>query len=147
MLIETPGDPALGALTKGGFQENTRCLSISVWRTARAFLTRDRRRAFSSSGPRAELPKGLTIFWAGRILLEPTISATRATADKWAVGIPALSISFVSVAPQRVLVPQVEVRMTPETPSYLRFSAICFAQLLHDGHDARETGGAVEPIV
>lgn len=70
------------------------------------------------------MPRGLTIFCAGRILLEPTISATRVTAHRWAVGIPALSISFVSVAPQRVLVPQVEVRITPETPSSLRFSAI-----------------------
>jgi hypothetical protein len=87
-------------------------------------LTRDLRRAFSSSGVRAEFPRGLTIFWAGRILFEPTISATRVTAHRWAVGIPALSISFASVAPQRVLVPQVEVRMAPDTPSALRLSAI-----------------------
>ena len=91
-----------------------------------ALLTRDLRRFFSSSGPRAALPKGLTIFCAGRILLEPTISATRVTAHRWTVGIPALSISFVSVAPQRVLVPQVEVRITPDTPSALRLSAIFF---------------------
>lgn len=80
--------------------------------------------AFSSSGDRAAFPRGLTIFCAGTILLEPTISATRATADRWVVGMPALSISFASVAPQRVLVPQVEVRITPETPSSLRLSAI-----------------------
>ena len=58
------------------------------------------------------------------ILLEPTISATAITAESWTAGMPALSISFASVAPQRVLVPQVEVNMTPETPSAFRLSPI-----------------------
>jgi len=62
------------------------------------------------------------------------------------VGIPALSISFASVAPQRVLVPQVEVRITPDTPSALRLSAI-FLPCLHDFHNARQTGSAIEPVV
>lgn len=58
------------------------------------------------------------------ILLEPTIWATGITAESCTVGIPTLSISFASVAPQRVLVPQVEVSITPDTPSALRLSAI-----------------------
>jgi len=45
-------------------------------------------------------------------------------AQRWTVGMPILSISFVSVAPQRVLVPQVEVNMTPETPSAFSSLAI-----------------------
>ncbi len=97
---------------------------MSVSRAARAFSTSVLRNCFSSSWSRAAFPRGLTIFWAGRILFEPTISATRATADRWTVGMPILSISFVSVAPQRVLVPHVEVRMTPDTPSRFRSSAI-----------------------
>ncbi len=61
----------------------------------------------------------------GRILLEPTIWATGVMAQIWTTGIPIFSISFVSVAPQRVLVPQVEVRITPDTPSAFSSWAIC----------------------
>ena len=64
------------------------------------------------------------IFAACMIRFEPTIWATGTIAQMWAVGIPALSSSLVSVAPQRVLVPHVEVRMTPDTPPSLRSSAM-----------------------
>jgi hypothetical protein len=57
---------------------------------------------------------------------EPTISATGVMVQTCAVGMPTLSISFVSADPQRVLVPQVEVRMTPSTPAALRSAAIAF---------------------
>ena len=57
-------------------------------------------------------------------LFEPTVMATGVMAQMWAVGMPTLSISLASVAPQRVLVPQVDVRMTPDTPSALSSSAI-----------------------
>ena len=60
----------------------------------------------------------------GTILFEPTIRATDVMAHTCAVGNPARSSSFVSAAPQRVLVPQVDVRMTPETPADLSFVAI-----------------------
>ena len=53
----------------------------------------------------------------GIILFEPTIMAMEGIEQIWAVGIPARSISLTIAAPQRVLVPQVEVRMTPSTPS------------------------------
>ena len=69
-------------------------------------------------------PTGFTIFSPGRILFDPTICATGTMAQIWAVGIPTFSISFVSVAPQRVLVPQVEVKITPETPAVLSSPAI-----------------------
>jgi hypothetical protein len=84
----------------------------------------DRRNSFSSSGPRSAFPKGHTIFVPLIILLDPTIVATGRMEQTWAVGIPPRSNSFVSVAPQRVLVPQVEVRITPDTPSALRSAAI-----------------------
>ena len=55
---------------------------------------------------------------------EPPITATGVMAVTWAVGIPALSSSLASTAPQRVLVPQVEVRITADTPVSLRSRAI-----------------------
>ncbi len=67
---------------------------------------------------------GLTIFTPVIILEEPTISATGTIVHTWAVGIPILSISFVSADPQRVLVPQVEVKITPSTPSFSKSAAI-----------------------
>ena len=57
-------------------------------------------------------PPGITRF-------EPTIMAMGVMVDIWLVGIPALSSSFVINAPQRVLVPQVEVKTTASIPSSL----------------------------
>ena len=48
----------------------------------------------------------------------------------WAVGMPRRSISLVIVAPQRVPVPQVEVRMTPCTLSAFRAAAMAFPNSL-----------------
>jgi hypothetical protein len=73
------------------------------------------RRTFSDSKSRSALPMGLTIFTAVTIRFDPTMEATGVMVHTCAVGIPVLSISLVSAAPQRVLVPQVEVRITPET--------------------------------
>ncbi len=64
------------------------------------------------------------------IRLDPTMRATGIIEHTWAVAIPARSSSLANVAPQRVLVPQVEVRMTPETPSALSSPAIRFPILL-----------------
>lgn len=52
----------------------------------------------------------------GTIRLDPTIWATEGIGQMCAVGMPALSSSFVSAAPQRVLVPHVEVRIAAWTP-------------------------------
>lgn len=52
----------------------------------------------------------------GTIRLEPIMSAMGVIVVIWTVGIPFRSSSFVITAPQRVLVPQVEVRMTASTP-------------------------------
>lgn len=54
---------------------------------------------------------------AGIIRLEPTMSATGVIVHTWAVGMPAFSSSTTIAAPLRVLVPQVEVKITPSTPS------------------------------
>ena len=58
------------------------------------------------------------------IRFEPTINATGVMVDTCAVGMPTLSNSTAIAAPQRVLVPQVEVKITPSTPSALSFLAI-----------------------
>ena len=84
------------------------------------------RNSFSSSGSKSAFPRGLTILLPAMIRLDPTMDATGMMEQIWAVGIPILSISLANVAPQRVLVPHVEVRMAPETPSALRSSAILF---------------------
>ena len=73
---------------------------------------------------------GLTILIAMTTRLEPTMKATGVIAHTWATGSPTLSISLVSAAPQRVLVPQVEVRITPDTPSDLSSRAMSCPILL-----------------
>ena len=60
----------------------------------------------------------------GIILLEPTIIAMGVMVVTCAVAMPALSISVAITAPQRVLVPHVEVKITPSTPSSLSSFAI-----------------------
>jgi hypothetical protein len=88
------------------------------------------RNSFSSLGSRSALPKGFTILLPAMILFDPTMKATGIMEQTWAVGIPARSNSLESVAPQRVLVPQVDVRITPETDSALSSAAICFPILI-----------------
>lgn len=58
--------------------------------------------------------------------LEPTIKATGVIVHTCAVVNPARSISLTITAPQRVLVPQVEVKMTAVTPSaWSRLAILC----------------------
>lgn len=64
---------------------------------------------------------------AGTILLAPTVLEMGTIVHTCTAGIPALSISFAIVAPQRVHVPQVELRMTAWTPSRMRSLAISWA--------------------
>ena len=56
--------------------------------------------------------------------LEPTALATGSTGVICTTGIPVFSISVVIAAPQRVLVPQVEVSSTASTPASLSLAAI-----------------------
>ena len=50
---------------------------------------------------------------APEIRAAPTVLEMGVTVQTWAAGMPAFSICLMIVAPQRVQVPQVEVRMTP----------------------------------
>ena len=90
----------------------------------------DRRNSFSSCGLRSAFPTGLTILFPETILLDPTMKATGIMEQMWAVGIPARSSSLVNVAPQRVLVPHVDVRITPETSLSFRSLAMACPILL-----------------
>ena len=54
----------------------------------------------------------------------PTVLEMGVTVQMWAAGIPAFSICLTIVAPQRVQVPQVLVRITPSTPSRFRMAPI-----------------------
>ena len=54
---------------------------------------------------------------AGTMRLAPTVSEMGVTVQTCTTGRPARSISLTIVAPQRVQVPQVLVRMTASTPS------------------------------
>ncbi len=49
--------------------------------------------------------------------MAPTVNEIGTTVHMCTTGIPALSISFTIVAPQRVQVPQVDVSITASTPS------------------------------
>jgi hypothetical protein len=60
----------------------------------------------------------------GTTRFEPTISATGVIVQMCATGMPTCSSSVTIAAPQRVLVPQVEVRITASTPASRRCSAI-----------------------
>jgi hypothetical protein len=61
---------------------------------------------------------------AGTTRFAPTITATGVIVETCTVGNPAFSSSLAIAAPQRVLVPQVEVRMTASTRAARSFSAI-----------------------
>ena len=69
----------------------------------------------------AGFPNGCGIAIVGTILLAPTVIEIGVTVHACTTGIPALSISFTIVAPQRVQVPQVEVKITASTPFTFSF--------------------------
>ena len=55
----------------------------------------------------------------------PTESEIGVMVAMWTAGIPSRSSSFTIVAPQRVSVPHVEVRMTPSTFPLISFAISC----------------------
>ena len=103
---------------------NILCSVSSVCNASRALLMIIRLSAFSSLVFRLALPTGWTMAIAGTILFVPTMSAILVIAVICTVGIPTRSISLESTAPQRVLVPQVEVSITADIPSALSSCAI-----------------------
>lgn len=108
---------------------NTVCSSTFDCRAPSAFLTRLRRSRLSSSLGNAGFPNGCGIATAGTIRLAPTVREMGTIEARCATGNPARSISLTSVAPQRVSVPQVEVRITPSTPADFNSAAIAFPNL------------------
>lgn len=71
--------------------------------------------SFSKDGDDSGLPNGWVIAIDGTIRFAPVVTAVETKLHNKITGIPALSISFASVAPQRVPVPQVDVNITAET--------------------------------
>lgn len=117
------------------YYSKTFCPSTSVVKASRAFSTIPRRNFFSSSLSSAGLPSGCGIAIAGTILFAPTVIEIGVTVQICTTGIPALSISFTIVAPQRVQVPQVEVRITASTPSAFNFCEYSAANAFADATD------------
>ena len=95
-----------------------------------ALSTSPRRSALSSEEVRAGLPSGCGIATVGTILLAPTVSEMGTTVHMCTTGMPALSISFTIVAPQRVQVPQVDVSTTPCTLASTSSLAMAAANFL-----------------
>ncbi len=83
---------------------------------SRAFWTYFRLKTFSSAELSDGLPTGQVIANPLRIREEPTDFAISTTAQICVTGIPTRSISFTIVDPQRVLVPQVDVRIAALIP-------------------------------
>lgn len=86
---------------------------MGVIKVCSAFSTRERRLRFSSSGERDGSPRGWGMPRAGTMRLAPTEAAMEVSVQMSAAGMPARSSSLTIVAPQRVPVPQVEVKTTP----------------------------------
>ena len=90
-------------------------------RAINVFSTNSLLNVFSSSALKDGFPNGWGIATVGTIRLAPTVSEIGVTVQACTTGMPALSISFTIVAPQRVQVPQVEVRITASTPLTFSF--------------------------
>ena len=97
---------------------------------AKALRASALRSFFSEAGSREGSPAGWGMPMPGTMRGTPIAEAMEVMVQIWAVGMPARSISLVIVAPQRVPVPQVEVRMTPCTPSALRACAMAAPKFL-----------------
>ena len=90
---------------------------MGLIRALRTFLTSSFRSDFSSCFFNSGLPNGCGMATVGTILLAPTVLDMGTMEQAWTTGSPAFSISLTIVAPQRVHVPQVEVRRTASTPA------------------------------
>ena len=100
------------------------CSVISVASASTAVSSIWRRNNFSSSFSSSIFPVGYGIAMAGTTLLAPTLMEIGVTVHTCTAGIPCASVSLTIVAPQRVQVPQAEVRMIPSTFIALSSAAI-----------------------
>ena len=112
------------------------CLSDSS--AFNAFWTSCRRSSFSSLRGRLGSPVTCTMPFPRTTRFEPTILAMGRAEVTCTTGMPAFSSSVVIAAPLRVLVPQVDVRMTASTPLSFTFWAISLPirRVLDKGVDA-----------
>ena len=78
---------------------------------------------------------------------EPTSFATGIIVQICVTGISSFSISLLIAAPQRVLEPQVEVRITPVTPAAFSCSAISLPMLRGVFHGGMGAAGGVDEFV
>ena len=100
------------------------CSYTSSCKVCRALRINSRLNALSFSGASSGLPVGLTMPPEAMARSEPTSFATGIIVQICVTGISSFSISLLIAAPQRVLEPHVEVRITPVTPADLRRAAI-----------------------
>src|SRR5215472_8968964 len=113
------------------FTANTVGSVTGVWSARSATRTRLRRKARSASGGRVGSLAGCGMRPPLTMRLAPTRCATGVMAVSRATGIPVRSISFASVAPQRVPVAQVAGRTTPPTPACLSSAAMAEPNAAH----------------
>ena len=81
-----------------------------------------RRICFSSAAFLFMSPRGYGMATAGTMRFAPTVCEIGTIVQICTTGIPNASIALTIVAPQRVQVPQVEVRITASTPSFFSCS-------------------------
>ena len=94
------------------------------YRFSRALRVRVNRSSISSARGRLGAPRGYFTLVEANIRLTPTEWATGTMLQTCTVGILAFSSSLVITAPQRVLVPQVEVSTAASMLFFLMYSAI-----------------------
>ena len=114
----------MGSWFPHGADHQTRCEVSSVSNASSAFSTSSRRIDFSSFGGFDGSPRGCGIATLGTMRLAPTVFEIGTIEQMCTAGKPARSNSLTIVAPQRVQVPHVEVRMTACTPSLISLAAI-----------------------
>ncbi len=120
--------PATGTVPLVGYSKMVTSFTF-VPKASIAFLTNSYLSSFSASQAKAGLPTGWGMATVGTILLAPTDCEIVVMVAIWTIGIPYLSISFTIVAPQRVQVPQVDVRITPSTPAFFNSAPISLPNL------------------
>ena len=116
-LLYVPPYPARG-------NQNSVCSEISVEIAVNARSMNLRCICFCWSAGRSISLQGLLIVIPGTMRLLPVTWAIGGKAVIWTMGMPALSISFTIVAPQRVQLPHVLTKIAPSTCSAWRTWAI-----------------------
>ena len=115
---------AVASRTHGTFGVNNVGSLTSVVKAPSAAPTISPLYALSFSGPSVGSPHTYSILLPLTTRGAPVVRARENMAEIMATGIPAFSISFATVAPQRLQVPQVATRSAPSTSFDFNSSAI-----------------------